>query len=87
MNRHELDALLAPHTLPASEISRALTLSGNRALRADWRAFGVQGLGLAGMVALAVALIFFIAANWQTMGVMGRFAMVQAVVLLSVAVA
>jgi uncharacterized membrane protein len=87
MNRHELDALLAPHTLPASEISRALTLSGNRPLRSDWRAFGVQGLGLAGMAALAAALIFFIAANWQAMGVMGRFALVQAVVLLSVGVA
>jgi uncharacterized membrane protein len=87
MNRHELDALLAPHTLPASEISRALKLSGNRPLRSDWRAFGVQGLGLAGMAALAAALIFFIAANWQAMGVMGRFALVQVVVLLSVGVA
>jgi hypothetical protein len=63
MNRHELDALLAPHTLPASEISRALTLSGNRPLRSDWRAFGMQGLGLAGMTTLASALIFFIAPN------------------------
>ncbi len=87
MNRHELDALLAPHTLPATEISRALTLSGNRPLPSDWRAFGVQGLGLAGMAALAAALIFFIAANWQAMGVMGRFALVQVVVLLSVGVA
>ncbi len=87
MNRHELDALLAPHTLPASEISRALALSGNRPSRSDWRAFGVQGLGLAGMAALAAALIFFIAANWQAMGVMGRFALVQVVVLLSVSVA
>jgi uncharacterized membrane protein len=87
MNRHQLDALLAAHTLTAPGIERALQLTENRPSSTDWRTFGVKSLGLAGMAALGAGLIFFIAANWQSMGVMGRFAIVQVAVLLGVGIA
>jgi uncharacterized membrane protein len=87
MNRYELDASLAPHDVSSAEMLSALTLSGNRRLGADWRLFSTRAFGLAGMSALTAALMFFIAANWQAMDVMMRFALVQAVVLVSVGVA
>jgi uncharacterized membrane protein len=87
MNRHELDALLALHTLSAENITRALTLSGNRPSVAEWRAFAVRSLGLVGMAGVGAGLIFFIAANWQSMSAVGRFALVQVMLLLCVAVA
>ncbi len=87
MNRHQLDTLLAPHKLSASDIDRALQLTENRPSPADWRMFGVKCLELTGMAALGAGLIFFIAANWQAMGVTGRFAIVQLAVLLGVGIA
>jgi uncharacterized membrane protein len=87
MNRYELDVLLTPHHVSAATTARALTLSGNLRARAEWQRFGTRVLGLAGMSALAASLIFFIAANWQAMGVLGHFALVQSVVLASVGVA
>ena len=87
MKRTELDALLSPHPLAAADIARALTLTGNRPGGAEWRAFAARALGLAGIAALGAGLIFFIAANWQAMGVMGRFALLQAVLIACVGIA
>jgi uncharacterized membrane protein len=87
MNRHELDALLAPHFVSAATTVRALALSDNLRSRVAWQRFGARAFGLAGMSTLAAALMFFIAANWQAMGVLGHFGLVQSVVLASVGVA
>jgi Predicted membrane protein (DUF2157) len=87
MKRTELDALLSPHHLAAPDVSRALTLTGNRPSGAEWRAFASRSLGLGGIAALGAGLIFFIAANWQAMGAMGRFELLQAVLIVCVGIA
>jgi uncharacterized membrane protein len=51
-----------------------------RAMRPDaaaWRAFFVQLLQGAGIGSLGAGAIFFVAANWQDYGLMGRFAILQ----------
>jgi uncharacterized membrane protein len=45
---------------------------------AAWRAFFVQLLQGAGVGSLGAGVIFFVAANWQDYGLMGRFAILQA---------
>ncbi len=87
MKRTKLDALLSPHQLEAPAIEKALTLTGNRPGATEWRAFASRALGLAGIAALGAGLIFFIAANWQAMGVMGRFALLQMVLIICVGIA
>ncbi len=87
MNRHELDTLLAPHSLPAPLIERALTLTDNRPSADAWRNFAVRSLGLVGMAGVGAGLIFFVAANWQSMSVVERFALVQVLLLLTLAIA
>lgn len=87
MNRHELDTLIAPHSLSTPMIERALLLTDNRPSAAAWRLFAVRGLGLAGMAAVGAGLIFFVAANWQSMSVIERFALVQILLLLALGVA
>jgi Predicted membrane protein (DUF2157) len=87
MKRTELDALLSPHSLAVPEIEHALTLSGSRPGAAEWRAFASRALGMAGVAAVGAGIIFFIAANWQAMGVMGHFALLEAALLMCVAIA
>ncbi len=51
-----------------------------RAMRPDaaaWRAFFVQLLRGSGIGSLGAGVIFFVAANWQDYGLMGRFAILQ----------
>jgi uncharacterized membrane protein len=87
MNRYELDCTLKAYPLSPTDIERALTLTGNRATASEWRSFAARSAGMAGVAALGAGLIFFIAANWQAMGIFGRFAMVQAALILFVSIA
>lgn len=89
MNRRDLDALLAtaPAGIHATQIEEALTVSGNKPTAHEWRGFGVRVLLFAGVAALAAALIFFIAANWQSLRLLGRFALVQILLLIAIGVA
>ncbi|MBC8056594.1 MAG: DUF2157 domain-containing protein, partial [Rhizobiales bacterium] len=54
---------------------------------AAWRAFAARLLLAAGLGAIGAGVLFFVAANWQQYGVLGRFALLQAVLLVCVAVA
>ncbi len=81
MNRTQLDAFVTHHTLNAATVDSALNITGNRPKMAEWRAFAANSLTWGGVSALIAGLIFFIAANWQDMGPMGRFAFVQAILI------
>lgn len=81
MNRTQLDAFAIHHTLNASTVDRALNLTGNRPKMPEWRAFAANSLTWSGVATLIAGLIFFVAANWQDMGVLGRFALVQAILI------
>ena len=63
------------------------TLPDDRPTPAEWRAFVAQDLHAAGLGALGAGILFFVAANWQAWGLIGRFALLQAGLLLAVAVA
>ncbi|WP_116813402.1 DUF2157 domain-containing protein [Steroidobacter cummioxidans] len=87
MNRSELDAFVAHHRLSAEATEVALELTSARPSGVELRGFLVRVLQLAGVLSLAAGLVFFIAANWQDMGVTGRFALIQGVIIVSVALA
>jgi uncharacterized membrane protein len=87
MNRKELDAFVAHHALAPAGVEVALELAGARPSPADLARFAGRMLKLAGVLSLAAGLVFFIAANWEALAVLGRFVLVEAVLVLSVAVA
>jgi len=54
---------------------------------AEWRAFAARLLHASGLGALGAGLIFFVAANWQAWGLLGRFGLLQAGLLLCIGTA
>lgn len=52
-----------------------------------WRRFLAQGLRGAGLGAVCAGVLFFVAANWQDYGVLGRFVLLQSALLMSAALA
>ena len=87
MDRSALDRFTSAHRLAAPAITTALTLSGARPDAPQWRAFAARALHAAGVAGLGAGLLFFVAANWQAWGLPGRFALLQAGLLLCVAAA
>jgi uncharacterized membrane protein len=87
MDRHQLDRLSTRHSLSASAIAQALHLTGLSPDAAAWRAFAATMLRAAGLAALGAGLLFFVAANWQDYGVLGRFALLQCLLVASITAA
>lgn len=87
MNRSELDQFSTRHRLSAAANGAALELTGNRPDAPEWRAFAGRALHAAGLGALGAGVLFFVAANWQAWGLLGRFALLQAGLLLGIAAA
>ena len=54
---------------------------------AEWRAFAARLLHAAGLGALGAGLIFFVAANWQAWGLLGRFGLLEAGLLICIGAA
>jgi uncharacterized membrane protein len=87
MKRSVLDQLAADYTLTEPAVALALDLTGARPGAQAWRAFALRVLQAAGIAALGAGAIFFVAANWQDYGVMGRFAILEAAFLACVGLA
>jgi hypothetical protein len=87
MDRHQLDAFSHQHRLPAPAIAAALRLTGLAPDAPAWRAFAASLLRAAGIGAIGAGALFFVAANWQDYGVLGRFALLQCALLACIAVA
>jgi uncharacterized membrane protein len=85
MKRAELDAFVAHHGLSRSEVEITLELADARPSAEALRHALIRMLSLGGLLSIAAGIIFFIAANWELFAVFGRFALVE--VLLAVAVA
>lgn len=77
MNRKELDALAAHHGLGEDGVASMLSLARARPTRVELVAFGVRLLQLSGVLSIAAGVVFFVAANWSALAVLGRFALVQ----------
>jgi Predicted membrane protein (DUF2157) len=78
MKRSVLDQVARDYDLDKPAVAAALDLTGARPDAAAWRAFTIRLLNGAGIGALGAGIIFFVAANWQDYGVMGRFAILEA---------
>jgi hypothetical protein len=87
MNRKTLDALAAHHGLSGEAAGRMLGLANAQPGRADVERFLVRVLHLAGVLSLAAGVVFLVAANWSSLPIFGRFALVQAVLAGVVAIA
>jgi len=87
MDRSALDRFTATRRLDAAATDAALTLAAARPDAAEWRAFGARMLHAAGLAGLGAGLLFFVAANWQAWGLLGRFALLEAGLLLCIAAA
>ena len=59
----------------------------NRPTPAEWRAFVARLLHAAGLGGIGAGLIFFVAANWQAWGLIGRFGLLEAGLLACIVVA
>src|SRR4051812_23373080 len=77
MKRSVLDQLALDHRLSEPAIDAALTLTGARPDAGAWRAFATRLMNAAGIAAIGAGLIFFVAANWQDYGIVGRFVLLQ----------
>ncbi|MDR7306376.1 DUF2157 domain-containing protein [Rhodoferax saidenbachensis] len=87
MNRHSLDTFCQQQQLDAEGVGLVLSLSGSRPDAPEWRRFLAQLLRGAGLGALGAGVLFFVAANWQDYGVLGRFVLLQSGLLFGVVVA
>jgi uncharacterized membrane protein len=76
--RTELDALVEHHRLGASAAEVLFELAEARPTPAQKREFARRLLGLAGVLSLLAAVIFFLAANWEALGLFARFGLVAA---------
>lgn len=87
MDRPTFDSFCHRHALSASTAQSALRLIGGQPDARAWRQFSARLLHGAGLGALGAGVLFFVAANWQDYGVLGRFVLLQAALLVAVAVA
>jgi uncharacterized membrane protein len=87
MKRSVLDRVVLEQRLDERSAAMALDVSGARPDAAAWRGFLVQLLNGAGIAGLGAGAIFFVAANWQDYGVLGRFALLQVALLAAVGLA
>lgn len=87
MNRTELDGLIAHYKLSPAQVERTLTVAGARPTPPETMQFVARALLLVGVLSLAAGIVFFIAANWHELRVIGRFVLVEALLVVSVGLA
>ena len=85
--RRELISLIEQGVIPPEQVTRAVQASGLYPSNRAWDGFVDRLLLWLGGLALAFAVLFFIAYNWAEMGRWLRFGMVQAAMALAVGVA
>ena len=87
MDRPTFDSFCQQHALNAVAVRSALRLNGGQPDGSAWRHFAARLLHGAGLGALGAGVLFFVAANWQGCGVLGRFVLLQTALLACVGVA
>ena len=83
--RDALVELIEQGALPAEQIPAAVQLTHLHPSLTDWRHFIDKLLLWLGSLAIAFALLFFIAYNWTDLGRFAKFALVQAFMVLGIA--
>ena len=84
-SRRTIEQLLQQGQLPLSNAEAAATHLQVYPSAATWRSFFDKAALIISVVALALALVFFIAYNWQDLGKMGKFALVEGALAMTIA--
>lgn len=83
--RRTIEHLLQQGTLPLKHANTAAFHLEVFPTKQAWLAFFDKALLIIGAIALVLSLVFFIAYNWLNMGKMGKFALVEGALVLTIA--
>ena len=84
-SRRTIEQLLQQDILPLKNAEAAATYLEVYPSKRTWLEFFDKALLFIGAVALVLSLVFFIAYNWQHMGKMGKFALVEVALVITIA--
>lgn len=84
-SRHTIEQLLTQHSLPIKHADAASRHLGVYPSTRNWLSFFDKALLIIGVIALALSLVFFIAYNWQDLGKMGKFALIEGALVITIA--
>ena len=82
--RSQLITLIDHGVIESGNIEPALRVTGVQPSGQSWRQFIERTLTWFGVLALAIALVFFIAYNWNELGRTAKFALVQLVMIAAI---
>lgn len=83
--RRTIEQLLHQGLLPLKNTEAAATYLEIYPSKRTWLLFFDKALLIIGAVALVLSLVFFIAYNWQNIGKMGKFALVEGALVITIA--
>ncbi|WP_068325303.1 DUF2157 domain-containing protein [Psychrobacter sp. P2G3] len=83
-SRRTIEHLLTQGSLPLEHADTAATHLEIFPTKRSWLAFFDKTLLVIGVVALVLSLVFFIAYNWLHMGKMGKFALVEGALVITI---
>ena len=84
-SRHIIEQLLVQDKLAIAQVDTAARELGVYPSKRTWLDFFDKALLIIGAVALVLSLVFFIAYNWQNMGKIGKFALVEGALVITIA--
>ncbi|MEK6198598.1 MAG: DUF2157 domain-containing protein [Psychrobacter sp.] len=84
-SRRTIEQLLNQGTLPTEKADTAALLLDVYPSKRTWLQFFDKALLIVGGIALVLSLVFFIAYNWLYMGKMGKFALVEGALAITIA--
>ena len=84
-SRRTIEQLLKQGSLPLSNVEAAASHLQVYPNAHTWRSFFDKAALVVGVIALVLSLVFFIAYNWQDMGKMGKFALVEGALAITIA--
>lgn len=83
--RRTIEQLLQQDILPLKNAEAAATHLEVYPSKRTWLIFFDKALLIIGTVALVLSLVFFIAYNWQSLGKIGKFALVEGALVITIA--
>ena len=83
-SRRTIEQLLNQGALPLEHADTAAKHLGIYPSKQSWLAFFDKAMLIIGVVALVLALVFFVAYNWIEMGKMGKFALVKGALVITI---
>jgi|HigsolmetaAR203D_1030402.scaffolds.fasta_scaffold00358_11 uncharacterized membrane protein len=87
IDRDTLDAFAARYKLSHEAVEATFEIARARPSKQETLAFLASLLRIAGLLAISVSVVFFIAANWQGLQVFGRFALIELLLVAAMVVA